>query len=263
MLVAAVPGVDDDGPRPPTGDDSSSGGLGRRAEGVAGGGVAGAGSVVCAITSMTIRPAPRSPAASEARNDANRGPRSTASTSGGSADAQRLHQVGQRRRGQRRVERIGVEPHQQPSGVPGRWCAGVAGSTSSVMRASAPPSGSMRAVIRGTRRSPVDDQPRRPAQLEPGAERRRERPRHEINRDEPAPALLDRRRRQRHHPAGRGGQRLSRGQRDGLRLRGDRQSARQRILAQRQVEELREIVEREHLLSAHLTHGERAPRRRA
>ena len=39
----------------------------------------------------------------------------------------------------------------------------------------------------------------------------------------------------------------------------DRQAAGQRILAQRQVEELREVVEREHLLSAHLTHSERAP----
>ena len=38
------------------------------------GAVGAAGSVVCAIRSMTIRPEPRSPGASEARNEANLGP---------------------------------------------------------------------------------------------------------------------------------------------------------------------------------------------
>ena len=132
-------------------------------------------------------------------NDAKRGPSSIAMLSGGSADVHRLDHVGDRRGGQRGVERVGIEAHQDACPVLDdrvRRCRqdveGHPGDRAERLDAR-----------RDARHAQVadDDQPRRPAQLEPRAERRRERARHEVDRHEPAAALLDRRRRQRDHAA--------------------------------------------------------------
>ena len=136
---------------------------------------------------------------------------------------------------------------------------GVGGATSSVTRVSAP-SGSTRA---GDPRHPDvadEDQARRLAQLEARSEDRRERAADEVDRDVPGPAVAHRRGRQRDHPARDGGQRLLRRQDDRLTADGDRQPAGRRFFAHREIEEPRQIVEREHLLAADRARGQRPAR---
>ena len=103
------------------------------------------------------------------------------------------------------------------------------------------------------------DQARRPAQFERRAERGGQGPWNEIDGHEPRPSFARRRRGQRDQPPGDRCQALPRGQHDGLRARGHGQSAGEAVLAHRQLEELREVVEGEHLLTVEDPDGEWAP----
>ena len=93
-----------------------------------------------------------------------------------------------------------------------------------------------------------DDEPRHLAQVERRSERRRQRARHEIHGDEPGAAIAYRRRWQRNQSTGNRGQALARRQDYGLGTRRDGQAARQTVFADGQIEELRQVVERKHLL---------------
>ncbi len=214
--------------------------------------------MVCATISTTMRPAPRSPAASDHLNDAKRGPSSIAMLSGGSATCTALTTSG----------------------------TGDAGSVASRASASKRTSNA-RPILhdrvrrcrqdveghprhraerlearRDARHAQVadDDEPRRPAQLETGAERRCERARHEVDGHEPAAALFDRRRRQRDDAASGRGERLPGGQGDRLRFGRDGQPAGQRVFTGGEIEQPGQVVQREHLLAVQQAHGQRTPR---
>ena len=170
----------------------------------------------------------------------------------------RLDHVGDRRGRQRGVEGVGLEAHQHARPVLGdrvrRRRQDVEGH---------PRKRAVRLdARRDARHAEVadDDQPRRPAQLEPGAERRRERARHEVDGHEPAAALFDRRRRQRDDPAAGRGERLPGGQGDRLRFGRDGQPAGERVFTGGEIEQPRQVVQREHLLAVQQAHGQRTPR---
>ena len=105
-----------------------------------------------------------------------------------------------------------------------------------------------------------DDEPRRPAQLETGAERRRERARHEVDGHEPAAAFFDRRRRQRDDAASGRCERLPGGQGDRLRFGRDGQPAGERVFTGGEIEQPGQVVQREHLLAVQQAYGQRTPR---
>jgi hypothetical protein len=85
----------------------------------------------------------------------------------------------------------------------------------------------------------------------------RERPGEELERDEPAPAVADDGRGERHEPAGHRGNRLVGREHDALAFVRHRQAARQRVFPERQLEHRRKLVEREHLAVAGGHGGER------
>ena len=110
----------------------------------------------------------------------------------------------------------------------------------------------MRPATRGARMSPSSSSREgfRSSTREP--QQRRERARNEINRHEPGASLAHRRRRQRDETPADGRQALAGGEDDDLVADGDGQSAGGGILADREIEERREILEREHLLPGKL-----------
>ncbi len=81
--------------------------------------------------------------------------------------------------------------------------------------------------------------------LDARVERRPERARQEVERQQPAIALPDRRLRQRHEPAGDRDDRLIGRDDDRARAGGERDAAGQLILARGEAERLRQIVERD------------------
>ena len=205
-----------------------------------------------------MRAAPAVPGWSATRNEANRGPRSSAITCGVSPTwmAWRASVDGvagstaSSASASKRISR------RDPS------CAtvcGVGGATSSVTRVRLP-IGSTCAATRGIRMSPtrIRREGLRSSRRDPkiGASARAD----EIDGDVPGPAVTYRRGRQRDHPARDGGQRLLRRQDDRLTVDGHRQPASRRFFTHREIEQPRQIVEREHLLAADRAGGQRPAR---
>ena len=203
---------------------------------------------VCATTSITSRAAPRRPAVSVVRNDANRGPRSIAIAAGPS-------------------------PGLTLATRSGEVVAGSAASSASASKRTISRVPVLRDGVRRRRRdverqprqaaerldAPDDarhadvadeDQPRRLAQLERGHRAPGERARHEVDRHVPRPSFAHRRRGQRDQSAIERRQALARREHDRLRAGGDGQSAGRGVFADDDAEQPRQVVEREHLLAA-------------
>ena len=203
-----------------------------------------------------MRPAPRSPGRSDDRNDPNRGPRSMTRLA---ASPGRMFCIrsGADGRGECGVERIGLE---------------LDGEAGAFLR------DCVRRRRRHVERQPRDrtdhfdvsadprhthvadeNQPGRFPQLEGGPHRSGQRARDEVDRDEPGASVARRRRGQRNQPPADRREALARRQHDRLRARGDGQAAGQRVFAHRQLEEFRQVIEREHLLTTDEPGGERTP----
>ena len=147
--------------------------------------------------------------------------------------------------GQRRIEQVGLEAHQQTRAV-------------------------LRDLVRGRRRHvqrdpclvagdfmphddarhahpPANHQPAGFPQLERHVVDGRQRAADELHRQVPAPADARRRRRQRHEPSADGGQRLVLRDDDGAALVADRDRARQRVFAHQHAEDRGQVVHRHQL----------------
>ena len=178
-----------------------------------------------------------------AQNEAKRGPRPITSVVCSTATALdeplRLHD------GQRGIEQIGLEAHQQTRAV-------------------------LRDLVRGRRRHvqrdpglvasdfmphddarhahpPANHQAAGLPQLERHVVDGRQRAADELHRQVPAPADARRRRRQRHQPSADGGQRLVLRDDDGAALVADRDRARQRVFAHEHAEDRGQVVDRHQL----------------
>ena len=239
----------------PGGARSMSGGISGGA-GCAGAGTGAGVSVVRPMTSTMIRPAPRSPAASVALKVAKPEPSSIARDAGPS--------------GLTAVTRSGaVEAGSAASSM----------SASNRTRSLDPSCTTVCGVCRrhikrepcrrserfhapdDARRADVADQnqSRRLPQFDAGAQRRSERPRHEVDRHEPGASLANRGGGQREQPAVDRREALAWRQDDCLCAGRDRQAAGRRIFTNDDAEERRQIVQCEHLLAAQQSCRERSP----
>jgi hypothetical protein len=102
------------------------------------------------------------------------------------------------------------------------------------------------------------DQSRRPPQFHARTECRAQRARDEVDRNEPPLTVFDRRRREGHDPSTRRGERLTGRQRDRRRPGRDGERPYHRVFADGEIEQLRELVQREHLLPGEDTDRQRA-----
>ena len=208
------------------------------------------------MTSMTIRPEPRSPGRSDVRNDPNRGPRSrTMLASVAYPDV--LNQIRSGHGRERRVERVSVELEDEAVSFLRdrvrrlrRHVEGQTHERAEVFHVSG-----------DARHADVadEDQAGRLAKLERSPHGECQGARDEIDRDEPGSAIARGRRRQRDQPAADRSEALTRRQHDRLRARRDGQAAGEAVFADGELEELVEVVEREHLLATDEPGRESAP----